>query len=99
MIETAKRSYKATFLLDSRQVEVPVEELVARYEEVLKSLGAEVTASSSLGSHNLVRKARTGMSNAFMLEYEFTAGPEAAAALQEKVRLDRTVNRVVVQNG
>lgn len=97
MIETAKRSYKATFLLDSRQVEGPVDELVSRYEEVLKGLGAEISRAESLGAHNLVRPARTGMSNAFMVEYDFLAAPEAGAALQEKVRLDRTVNRVIVQ--
>jgi ribosomal protein S6 len=92
------RNYRATFVLDTRGVETPLEELADSYRTLIAGLtGGEVILLDDQENRALARPARTGLDTAWILAFEFSGSPQAPAQLQEKVRLDRKVNRVMVE--
>jgi len=94
------RNYRATFVLDTRGVETPLEELAENYRGLIAGLtGGEVTLLEDQENRALARPARTGLDSAWILAFDFAGSPSAPAQLQEKVRLDRKVNRVMVEQG
>ena len=94
---TLTKKYKASFILDTRGYDSPVETLVEKLEGLLKSLGAEVEASKNLGRHDFVRVTEKGHTGDSYLEIEFSGGASVPAALHEKLRLDKTVKRILVE--
>lgn len=92
------RNYRATFVLDTRGVETSLEELAEAYRTLIASLtGGEVTFLEDQENRALARPARTGLDTAWILSFDFAGSPQAPSQLQEKVRLDRKVNRVMVE--
>ena len=92
------RNYRATFVLDTRGVETPLEELAESYRTLIAGLtGGEVTLREDQENRLLARPARTGLDSAWILAFDFAGSPQVPAQLQEKVRLDRKVNRVMVE--
>lgn len=97
MSKNTNRNYRATFILDTRGVEAPVEELVESYAKLIGEAGGEVSATDNLGSRDFARKAANGLPSGIFVQYEFAAPASAPGEIQEKVRLDRKVNRVMVE--
>jgi len=91
------RNYRATFVLDTRGVEAPVDELVEAYSTVIGEVSGTVQSFKNLGNKDFVRKADNGLANGIFIEYLFEGPADAPAQIQEKVRLDRKVNRVMVE--
>ncbi len=75
-----------------------MEKLFARIRESLESVGCEITSFKDLGQQTFIRVTDRHHPADIYLEYEFGATPEAPDAIQEKFRLDRTVNRILVQS-
>lgn len=98
MIKKTSRNYRATFILDTRGVEAPVEELTENYTKVIEEISGKVESVKNLGSKDFARKSANGLPSGIFVQYEFTAPATAPEELQEKVRLDRKVNRVMVEN-
>jgi len=98
MIKKTNRNYRATFILDTRGVESSVEELTEEYSKIIGEVSGEVESVNNIGSTDFARKAATGISSGIFVQYDFTAPATAPADLQEKVRLDRKVNRVMVES-
>ncbi|MEM0967020.1 MAG: 30S ribosomal protein S6 [Verrucomicrobiota bacterium] len=98
MIKKTSRNYRATFVLDTRGVEASVDELTEAYSKVIEEVEGKVDAVKNLGNHDFARKSATGLSNGIFLQYDFEGPATAPEGLQEKVRLDRKVNRVMVES-
>lgn len=90
------RSYKATVILDTRGYEEPVDTLLEKIKGILVELGATVSEGKNLGRTDFVRVTDKRHTSDSYLHLEFEGPATVPAALQEKVRLDRTVKRVVV---
>ena len=97
MSENTNRNYLATFLLDTRGVEAPVEELVEVYSKLIEEGSGSVESADNLGNREFARQAANGLPNGIFVQYRFAAPPSAPGWIQEKVRLDRKVNRVMVE--
>lgn len=91
------RSYKASFIFDTNNYQEPLETLYARIQELLKNLGATVTKVDHLGLKEFARVRRKKFSCGVYSIYCFDSNPSVPALLQEKLRLDNTVNRVFIQ--
>lgn len=98
MSESKNRNYLATFVLDSRGVEASIDELQEKYSKLIQGIEGEVRESEQVGNLDFARPSARGMTSGLFLAYEVTAPASFPGQLQEKVRLDRTVNRVLVQN-
>lgn len=97
MTVTNQRSYLATFIIDTRGVEAPVEELIEGVRETITATGCEVQEVRNLGDAAFVRKSRKGPANGIYVQYTFTGPPEAPTTVRDKFRLDRKVDRIMIQ--
>lgn len=97
MTVTNQRSYLATFVLDTRGVEAPVEELIEGVSQTIAETGCEVQEVRDLGDTPFVRKSRKGPSNGIYVQYIFTGPADAPTTVRDKFRLDRKVDRIMIQ--
>ncbi len=100
MSETAterRHLYRANFILDTRNFQDTVESLIARLSDVITGLGGEVKKVDELGQKDFMRVTNRRFPAGLYVQYTFEGPVSAPSGLQEKLRLDRTVNRVMVQ--
>jgi len=93
---TTERNYKATFILDTRELEEQLETLVEKLKNILSQLKAQINEIEHLGRKDFTRLTQKKHTGDFFIEIDFTASPEVPAALKEKLRLDKTVKNIVV---
>jgi len=93
-----ERRYLATFVLDTRGVEASVEELSENIKTVIESIGGKVEHVEQLGSTPFVRRSRKGPDDGIFIQYSFAGDPESPVKLREKFRLDRKVDRLMIQS-
>ncbi len=90
-------NYKTTFILDLRESEDDSAKVLADLTEILASLGGAVSESEDLGMREFARAADRRYTQGHILEVYFEAPRTLPAELQEKLRLDKRVNRIFVQ--
>ena len=98
MSATDTRPYRISFILDMRGLEESVSNLTEFLKETSTSLGAEVTKDEDLGIREFSRTPDSRFTQGQYILVEVKAGPDFPAALKEKLRLDRRVHRIFVEN-
>ena len=98
MSATTKNNYKATFILDLRESEDDSAKVMADLNEILKSIGAEPSDSEDLGMREFARAADRRYTQGHYIEIYFEGGSEVPATLNEKLKLDKRVNRIFTQS-
>jgi small subunit ribosomal protein S6 len=98
MPKTTNRTYTATFLLDTRGYTEPVDTLVAKMRDAIIAVHGEVEKVENHGVREFARPPSRSYPNGIFLTFKFTGPVTAPAALQEKIRLDGNVNRLIVQS-
>jgi small subunit ribosomal protein S6 len=98
MSATKNNNYKATFILDLRGTEDDSAKVLADLNEILASLGGEVADGEDLGLRDFARAADRRYTQGHYLEVNFSGPSSVPAQLQEKLRLDKRVNRIFVQS-
>lgn len=93
-----QNNYKTTFILDLRESEDDSAKVLADLTEILTSLGGAVTESEDLGMREFARAADRRFTQGHSLEFFFTAPGTLPSALQEKLHLDKRVNRIFTQS-
>ncbi len=91
-------TYKATFLLDTRGYEQPVDTIITKLSEILTAAQAEVVNVNNLGTKSFVRVADRRFPSGTFVQITYKGAASVAATLREKLRLDKTINRILVQN-
>lgn len=92
------RKYTATFILDTRNYTSPVETLIEKLTGILEALGAKVSKVNNLGQRDFQRVVDRNFQAGIYVEITFEGPSEVPALLKEKLKLDKTVNRVFVQS-
>tara|TARA_B100001248_G_scaffold262736_1_gene261988 strand:- start:50555 stop:50857 length:303 start_codon:yes stop_codon:yes gene_type:complete len=99
MTETqTKRSYKATFILDTRNYQEPVETLVEKLKSTISAVDGTVTNVEDLGSQSFARVTDRNFPVGIYVSIDFDGATTSPQALKEKLRLDKTVNRIFVES-
>ena len=93
-----KRNYKATFILDNRGKEDTVETIIEGVKKEITALQGEVTAVENIGRREFVRKTDDKFPAGVYVQVNFSAPATAPAALHERLRLNESVSRALVQN-
>ena len=93
-----KRTYKTTLILDTRDQEKPVEELLKDVKAVLETLDATVTKENDLGRREFVRVTDRKYTAGHYFELTIDAPGNFADDVQTKFRLDKLVYRIIVQS-
>ncbi|HVU37963.1 MAG TPA: 30S ribosomal protein S6 [Opitutales bacterium] len=97
MSKPSNRTYSATFLLDTRGYTEPVDTLVARLRDAIIAVQGEVTKVENHGQRDFARPPSRSYPNGIYVTFTFTGPLSAPTALRDKLRLDRNVNRLIVQ--
>jgi len=93
-----KRNYKATIILDNRGKEDSVEQIIESVKKEIVAVQGEVTAVENLGRREFVRKTDDKFHGGVYVQVNFAAPAAAPAQLHERLRLNSTVYRALVQN-
>lgn len=93
-----KRNYKATFILDNRGKEDSVDQIIEGVKKEIAAVQGDVTAVENIGRREFVRKTDDKFPGGVYVQVNFTAPAEAPAQLHERLRLNDSVYRALVQN-
>lgn len=99
MSQTAVKqsNYRVSFILDTRNTEA-VESLIERITTTLGTLQAEVSKVNNLGQKDFIRVTDRKVPNGLYLQFLLSAPSSFSSAVQERFRLDKTVNRILVES-
>lgn len=96
MTQTAKRNYKATFILDNRGKEETMEQIIEGVKKEIVSAQGDIGAIENLGRKEFVRVKDRKFPGATYVQIEFSAPPTGPAQLRERLRLNQSVYRTLV---
>ena len=92
------RAYRATAILDLRGVTEAPEAVVDKLKDTFKALGAKVGEVTNLGQRDFSRVVDRKFPAGIYVRFEVQGAPSLPVAFRGKVRLDRTVHRVLFQS-
>lgn len=98
MTETQQRNYQATFILNTRDYDQPIDALVGSIKEALKELGAEPAEALNLGRQEFVRVTDKKHTGDIYIQIAMSAPKDLPSKVQERFRLDKTVKRILVES-
>jgi len=93
-----KRNYKATFILDNRGKEDSVDQIIDGVKKEIAAVQGDVTAVENIGRREFARKTDDKFPGGVYVQVAFSAPAGAPAQLHERLRLNESVYRALVQN-
>lgn len=93
-----KRNYKATFILDNRGKEDSVDQLIEGVKKEIAAIQGDVTTVEQLGRRDFARKTDPKFPAGVYVSVAFAAPSGAVAQLHERLRLNSSVYRALVEN-
>ena len=93
-----KRNYKATFILDNRGKEDTVEQIIEGVKKEIAAVHGEVTGVENIGRRDFARKTDNQFPSGVYVQLNFSAPAGAPAQLHERLRLNDSVYRALVEN-
>ena len=90
-------NYKATFILDLRETEDDAEKVLADIKATLATIDGEVSEAEDLGIREFSRAADQRFTQGHYCEIRFAGPGSTPAALKEKLRLDKRINRIFIE--
>jgi len=97
MTETQQRKYRATFILNTRDYEQSIENLIGTIKAALQSVGATLGDVRDLGRKDFVRVTDKKHVGDVYVQIDFTGEGDVAAKVRERFRLEKTVKRLLVE--
>jgi small subunit ribosomal protein S6 len=92
-----KRNYKATFILDNRGKEDSVDQIIEGVKKEIAAVQGDVTAVENIGRREFARKTDDKFPGGVYVQVNFSAPADAPAQLHERLRLNDSVYRALVQ--
>ena len=93
---TTKRTYKSTFILDTRGREESIEQLIEDVKKEIESLGMDVTAVENLGRRDFARQPDVNVAAGNYVQYMLEGSPELPVRIREHFRLNKLVYRILL---
>ncbi len=98
MTQIKDRKYLATFVLDSREITDSVDSVVSQITEVVEKAEGEVQKVENKGTQQFARTPDKGLSAGVYLQMEFVSGAKGPEKIKESLRLEKVVNRILIQS-
>jgi|WetSurMetagenome_2_1015567.scaffolds.fasta_scaffold756652_2 small subunit ribosomal protein S6 len=98
MTVATKKSYRATFILDTRGREESVDQLIEDVKKETAAAGAEVIKAENLGRRDFARRPDPKVPAGNYLQLDLAGPAGLATVLREHFRLNPTVYRLLVQS-
>ena len=93
-----KRNYKATLILDNRGKEDSVEQIIEGVKKEISAVQGEVTAVENVGRREFSRKTDDKFPGGVYVHLSFSAPAAAPAQHHERLRLNASVYRALLEN-
>ena len=93
-----KRNYHGSFILDNRGKEDSIDQLIDGVKKEITAVQGEVTTVENMGRREFVRKTDPQFPSGIYVNISFSAPAGAPAQLHERLRLNNSVYRAIVQN-
>ena len=97
-MNTSKRPYRATFILDNRGKEDSADTMVEGVKKEIEAVQGDVTAVELVGKKDFARVTDRKFTGAIYVQISFLAPPDGPAHLKERLRLNHNVYRTFVES-
>ena len=97
-MSSIKNRYRATFILDIRETEEPVEAVIESMKAEIVAVNGEVGEVNELGQRDFARVTDEKRPTGHYVQIDFEGPPAANADLHERLHLNNVAYRVVVQS-
>jgi small subunit ribosomal protein S6 len=97
-MNSQKRNYRATFIMDNRGRAETVDQLVEGVKKVIAEVQGEVSAVENIGKKDFIRVTDKKLTGATYVHVNFAAPATAPAELIERLRLNDSVYRTFIQS-
>lgn len=98
MSDPTKRTYQLTVILDTRGYEAPVESLEEKITTLLGELGGEVGKVENLGRMEFTRVTEQDHTGDTYLSVQASGPANMPDELQDRIRLDDQIKRIMVRS-
>ena len=93
-----KRNYRASFILDNRGKEDSIDQIIDGVKKEIAAVQGEVSAVENLGRRDFARKTDPQFPSGVYVNIAFAGPASAPAQLHERLRLNNSVYRALVEN-
>jgi len=97
-MNTSKRTYRATFILDNRGKEDTTESIIESVKKEIAAIQGDVTAVETVGKKDFARVTDRRFTGATYVQVSFSAPADGPARLKERLRLNHNVYRTFVES-
>ncbi len=97
-MSATQNTYRASVILDLRGYTEPVETVIEKLKDTIKAVEGSVTEVKNLGSKDFVRITDRKNPNGTYVQILFSAPAAGPAAFRQKLRLDKTIKRILIQS-
>tara|TARA_Y100000588_G_scaffold325689_3_gene359607 strand:- start:179 stop:475 length:297 start_codon:yes stop_codon:yes gene_type:complete len=92
-----RRNYTATLVLDTRESEESADAMISKLSEIIAHLDGEVKKVENLGSREIARPKARNFSSAVYVKIDFESGREVPSKIKEQLRLEKTIDRIIIE--
>jgi len=92
-----KRNYLATIVYDARGADGSSDEMIPKLSEIIRQVDGEVTKVDNQGSRDFVYPQSKDVTSATYLQFEIESDPEMPIRLKEKLKLEKKVDRILIE--
>tara|TARA_A100001015_G_scaffold3817_1_gene5046 strand:- start:1754 stop:2041 length:288 start_codon:yes stop_codon:yes gene_type:complete len=92
-----KNNYLATIVFDPKGSDGSTDEMIPKLSEIIVSVDGDVKKVENQGSHDFAYPQKRKLSAGVYLQFEISGDPEMPTRLKDKLRLEKKVDRVLVE--
>lgn len=93
-----QRKYRATFILDTRDYQEPVDVLIEKIKSTMEGENSKVLEVANHGQRSFERVTDRTFPAGIYVAFDVEADPTFPKRIQERFRLEKTVNRILVES-
>ncbi len=92
-----KKNYLATIVFDPRGSEGSSDEMIPKLSEIIRDSSGEVSKVQNQGNHDFAYPQKQGISSATFLQFEIAGDSLMPDRLKKKLKLEKKVDRVMIE--
>jgi small subunit ribosomal protein S6 len=98
MTETQQRNYRGTFILNTRDYDQSIENLIGSIKESMQGVGATLGEVRDLGRKEFVRVTDKKHVGDVYVQIDFSGDSTVASKVRERFLLEKTVTRLLIES-
>ena len=92
-----KKNYLATIVCDPRGADGSTDEMIPMLSEIIRETDGEVTKVQSQGSHEFSYPQKKNLKSGIYIQFDIKGDPQMPSRLKEKLKLEKKVDRVLIE--